>query len=227
MAETAEWIADIKKQLRALDLTITREGRIANDTGYQIRTQQGPIINVYDKGTCNVQGTNKHLLEGKVTFMGGPRQDAIPRKVFVVYGHDEKAKTELEAMLRRWSIEPLVLDQLPSQGLTIIEKLEKYADQASFAVVLATPDDQGHPALKPDEIAYRARQNVVLELGMMLTQLGRSKVAVLIKGMTEMERPSDIQGLIYIPFKDSVTDAAVTLAKEMNAQGLTINLNHL
>lgn len=42
-----------------------------------------------------------------------------------------------------------------------------------------------------------------------------------------MERPSDIQGLIYIPFKDSVNDVAVTLAKEMNAQGLTIDLSRL
>lgn len=227
MVETTEWMAQIKMEIRALGMTITSEGRLPNETGYQIRTKQGPIVNVYDKGTCSVQGKNQDLLKGKASFLDAPVEDVASRKVFVVYGHDEKAKVELEAMLRRWSIDPLVLDQLPSEGLTIIEKLEKYRDQASFAVVLATPDDQGHPASKPDEVAYRARQNVVLELGMMLSQLGRSRVAILIKGITEMERPSDIQGLIYIPFKDSVTDAAVLLAKEMNAQGLTINLNHL
>ena len=44
-------------------------------------------------------------------------------KVFVVYGHDEPARTQLEAMLRRWGMEPLILDQLPSEGQTIIEKL--------------------------------------------------------------------------------------------------------
>ena len=46
------------------------------------------------------------------------------RDVFVVYGHDENARTQLEAMLRRWNIEPLILDQLPSEGMTVIEKLE-------------------------------------------------------------------------------------------------------
>ncbi|WP_292223296.1 hypothetical protein [Mesorhizobium sp.] len=40
-----------------------------------------------------------------------------------------------------------------------------------------------------------------------------------------MERPSDIQGLIYISFKDDVKEAALTLAKEINAQGIPIDLS--
>ena len=40
-------------------------------------------------------------------------------------------------MLRRWRLEPLILDQLPSEGQTIIEKLEKYTAEVNFAVVLA------------------------------------------------------------------------------------------
>jgi predicted nucleotide-binding protein len=66
---------------------------------------------------------------------------------------------------------------------------------------------------------------VVLELGMMLSVLGRSKVAILLKTDVNMERPSDIQGLIYIPFKDEVREAALLLAKEINAQGISIDLN--
>lgn len=150
---------------------------------------------------------------------------AVPRNVFVVYGHDEKARNELEAMLRRWSLEPLILDQLTSGGQTIIEKLESVRREASFAVVLATPDDEGHRRDHPGEKAYRARQNVVLELGMMLSVLGRSKVAVLLKTGANMERPSDIHGLIYISFKDDVKEAALTLAKEINAQGIPIDLD--
>ena len=56
--------------------------------------------------------------------------------------------------------------------------------EADFAVVLATPDDQGHRAGRPDETAFRARQNVVLEMGMLLTRLGRRKVAILLKKST-------------------------------------------
>ena len=39
--------------------------------------------------------------------------------------------------------------------------------------------------------------------------------------------PSDIQGLIYIPFKDTVPDAGLLLAKEMAAQGYNIDVSKL
>jgi predicted nucleotide-binding protein len=150
---------------------------------------------------------------------------AVPsRKVFVVYGHDEKTRNELEAMLRRWQLDPIILDQLTANGQTIIEKLETVRSEADFAVVLATPDDEGHRRDHSEEKAYRARQNVVLELGMMLTILGRSRVAILLKSDVDMERPSDIQGLIYKPFKDDLKEIALSLAKEINAQGIPIDL---
>ncbi len=145
----------------------------------------------------------------------------------MVYGHDATARDQLEAMLRRWGIEPLILDQLPSEGQTIIEKLENSAAQVGFAVVLATPDDEGNRANHPDEKSFRARQNVVLELGMLLSKLGRNKVVILLKQQEHMERPSDIQGLIYIPFRDDVKDASVLLAKEMAAQGYRIDIRKL
>jgi predicted nucleotide-binding protein len=62
---------------------------------------------------------------------------------------------------------------------------------------------------------------------MMLTLLGRDKVAILLKDQFKMERPSDIQGLIYIPFKDDVKECALTLAKEMVAKGYNINISDL
>jgi len=66
-----------------------------------------------------------------------------------------------------------------------------------------------------------------IELGMMLTKLGRDRVAILMQGQVEMERPSDIQGLIYIPFKDDVKEAALQLAKEINAKGIHIDLDRV
>jgi predicted nucleotide-binding protein len=149
------------------------------------------------------------------------------RRVFVVYGHDNAARTQVEAMLRRWDLEPVILDQLPSKGQTIIEKLDEHRRDVGFAVVIATPDDEGHKREIPDQILFRARQNVVLELGMMLAAMGRSKVAILMSTNPRMERPSDIQGLLYIPFKDNVDEGKVLLAKEMHAQGIAIDLSKL
>jgi predicted nucleotide-binding protein len=203
--------------------------------GHQFCFRNGAKVNVYDSGTVTPQG--QHITQVKALLgIEAPNQAATSisaqtigtrKKVFVVYGHDEDAKTQLEAMLRRWDLEPLILDQLPSEGQTIIEKLERHTSEANFAVILATPDDIGYRAGHEDEQAFRARQNVVLELGMMLAKLGRRNVAILMKQQEKMERPSDIQGLIYIPFKDSVTDGAVVLAKEMTTQGYRIDVGRL
>ena len=175
-----------------------------------------------------MQGKNKELVQ-PILAGGDPAPAQVaqvrPSRVFVVYGHDAAARTQTEAMLRRWGLEPLFLDQLPSEGQTIIEKLEGHTADAQFAVVLATPDDEGHRAGHPGEKAFRARQNVVLELGMLLEKLGRKRVAILLKEQDKMERPSDIQGLICIPFRDNLEkEAGLSLAKEMCAQGYDIKV---
>lgn len=226
-------VDEVQRRLEGGGLTVESKGRLGNDTGYQLRCKTGEIVNVFDKGTLSVQGKNPALVRellGVDEGVAAVHEGRVPasRKTFVVYGHDDQARTQLEAMLRRWGLEPLILDQLPSEGQTLIEKLEKYAsDDVRFAVVLATPDDEGHARGKPDEKKYRARQNVVLELGLLLTKLGRSKVAILLKDQEHMERPSDIQGLIYLPFTDNVEDVKVQLAKEMDKQGLEIDVAKL
>jgi predicted nucleotide-binding protein len=216
---------EAKTLLSAASFSIKSEKRLANDTGVQLRLTNGGIVNVFDKGTFNVQGTNSGDVEKALgmTLAGAAPAASRPTRVFVVYGHDQAARTQLEAMLRRWGLDPLILDQLPSEGQTIIEKLVAYTSGAEFAVVLSTPDDEGHRAGHATEKAFRARQNVVLELGMLLQKLGRKKVAILLKEQDKMERPSDIQGLIYIPFRDNLEkEAGVLLAKEMCAQGYDI-----
>jgi len=221
-------IEEAKALLQSAQLPISSETRLPNGTGTQLKLDNDAIVNVYDTGKFIVQGKNQERVN---TALGAPlpaAQEAINTKVFVVYGHDEKARNELEVMLRRWGLEPLILDQLPSEGQTIIEKLEKYTSKGNFAVVLATPDDEGHRAGRNDENAFRARQNVVLELGMLLSKIGRNRVAILLKQQEKMERPSDIQGLIYIPFKDDLQkDAGQLLAKEMDAQGYKIDISKL
>lgn len=154
-------------------------------------------------------------------------EDARGRKVLVVYGRDEHALAELDAMLRRWQIEPLILGHLPCEAPTVVEELQRYRGDAAFAVVLATPDDEGHRRGRPDEKLPRVRQSVVLELGMLVVSrsLGRGRVAILLQD--GMERPSDIEGLTYIGFHDSVTEAGTELAKQLTRNGIPIAIQNL
>ena len=121
-------------------------------------------------------------------------------------------------------LEPVVLQNLPSGGQTIIEKLETCSD-VTFACVLLTPDDEGHATGHPENKRFRARQNVVLELGMFLAKLGRKRVAILHKG--NLELPSDIHGLLYIPFNDRVDEVKERVAAEIQEAGFKINIKDL
>jgi len=196
-------IEQLKKMLFDSGIDILEEKELGNSTGYQFKLSNGSIVNVYNNGNYNIQGKNQDEIKRVIGEKTGAIVESRPvnaaaarpeerrenRKVFVVYGHDTVARDQLEAMLRRWDVEPIILDQLASEGQTIIEKLEAYTDEINFGVVLATPDDEGYRVGKPDEKAFRVRQNVVLELGMLLSNLGRSKVAILIKEPSKMERP--------------------------------------
>ena len=223
-------IQDIKNILESKGFKLSEENEIQH--GKQLKFTNGSIVNVFNSGKITPQGKDQELVKeilglnpGKTSSLSSSNGLNPNNKVFVVYGHDTDARSRLEAMLRRWGLEPLILDQLPSEGQTIIEKLESFTSDVHFAVVLATPDDIGYRKDHSDEAALRARQNVVLELGMLLAKLGRKKVAILIKDQENMERPSDIQGLIYIAFKDNLEkEAGLLLAKEMVAQGYQIDV---
>ena len=190
--------------------------------GKAIYLNNGGIVNCFNTGKHNIQGRNQDqiraVIEGTVSL--------INKKVFVVYGHDDMAKLQLEALLRRWDLDPIILDQQASAGQTIIEKLEEYGSDVGYAIVLATPDDEGKAKTETD-YKSRVRQNVVLELGMFLAKLGRDKVAILLKETTDFEKPSDIQGLVYIPFQSKVDEVALSLIRELSKQGYNIDASKL
>ena len=193
---------DMKAILNTHKYDVLSDERMKNGYGDVLRLSNGCILNIYNSGKVVYQG--KNVDEIKQILESVPDAATANRKVFVVYGHDQVARTQLEAMLRRWDLDPLIIDQLESSGNTIIEKLEEYMPQASFGIVLATPDDVGYPKDAEAGKKFRVRQNVVLEMGMLLARLGRSKVAILLKNTEDMEKPSDIHGLIYIPFTNDV-----------------------
>lgn len=218
---------EIIDTLEGHGITVKNERRV-NNCGDRLDMSNGAIVNCYDNGNFNVQGKNSEMVRQLLSGTNPNQSAKKNNKVFVVYGHDMTARTQLEAMLRRWDMEPLILDQLPSLGNTVIEKLEEYTKQVEFGIVLATPDDVGYAAESGSEKAKcRVRQNVVLELGMLLASIGRNKVAILLKTKDDFEKPSDIDGLIYIPFEKNVEEAKLSLAKEMEKHHYKLDISKL
>lgn len=216
----------VKTILQNAGYQIVEESRMSNDLGTVYKLNNKCIVNCWDTGTVNCQGKNIDEVE-KILNEGSSSTVVKNRNVFVVYGHDNNARTQLDAMLRRWDLTPIIIDQLASGGQTVIEKLEECIDQADFGIVLMTPDDVGYAKDDETKKKYRARQNVILEMGMLLGKLGRSKVAILFSQAEEMELPSDIGGYIYIPFKENVEEVKNSLVKELDENGYPIAIKNL
>jgi predicted nucleotide-binding protein len=65
---------------------------------------------------------------------------------------------------------------------------------------------------------------VVFELGFFFGRLGRHGVAVLVE--PEVERPSDIDGLVYIPI-DPAGSWKYTLVRELISSGIPADLTRV
>ena len=144
-------------------------------------------------------------------------------KVFIVHGRDTLLRTQVENVLRALGLEPIILQEQANNGKTIIEKIEECTD-VGFGIVLYTPCDEGRLKSEDGELKPRARQNVVLEHGYLMAKLGRERVCCLVS--KNVEFPSDIQGIGYIPAND-IDQWKYKIAKELKAAGFDIDMNKL
>ncbi|KHA71243.1 nucleic acid-binding protein [Pseudomonas chlororaphis] len=148
------------------------------------------------------------------------------KKVFVVHGRDEIAKTSLEVFLHEIGLEPIVLHRQADEGMTIIEKFEKHSD-VGYVFILLTPDEIAYltaEEIKPDlerKKEFRARPNVIFEFGYFVGKFGRSRVCCLYTGNVSL--PSDVNGIIYKSFEKSIEEVAYSIIKDLKASGYMIS----
>ena len=121
-----------------------------------------------------------------------------PNRVFVVHGRNENARSAVTGHLRHLGLEPIVLHDQPNMGRHLLTKFIQEAELVTFAVVVMTDDDVG--GVTEAELAPRARQNVILELGYFIAHLGQERVCALIT--PGLETPSDFDGIVYIRMDD-------------------------
>jgi predicted nucleotide-binding protein len=201
---------------------------------HTFRSHGGGVLNWWPgTGTVQLQGQAdaKAALEqaysGAVpTVAAKPAVAASkpPRQIFIVHGHDSEARDQLELALHRLGLEPFVLMNTSGEGKTLIEALEGKIGRdysSDFGIVLMTPDDVGYAKKDGAERAEpRARQNVILETGMLLSSLTRERIAIVVKGHVEL--PSDLQGIIRFGYNDHVKEIVPKLCQRLKEAGFDL-----
>ncbi|AFI05472.1 nucleotide-binding protein [Helicobacter cetorum] len=120
-------------------------------------------------------------------------------KIFIIYEILEK---QLENFLKMLDVEAEKVTN--DSGMTIIESLESKLHNISVGIVLLTLDDRAISKADFDKgnenYHLQARQNVVLEMGMLMAKLGRKNVIILEKG--DIKGPSDIRGIFHLDLRN-------------------------
>jgi predicted nucleotide-binding protein len=201
------------------------------------RTKSNTVLNWWpSKGTINFQGSDKDKERLNHAIFGGSTSAADTigvervspnraQNIFIVHGHDMEARDQLELVLRRLGLEPYILMNSSGGGKTIIEALEGKIGRdfsSDFGIVLMTPDDVGYAKKDgPNRAEPRARQNVILETGMLLSSLTRERMAIVVKGHVEI--PSDLQGIIRFGYNDHVREIVPKLCQRLKEGGFDLN----
>jgi|SRR6267143_6850335 len=199
---------------------------------YTFTSDGGGVLNWWKStGTVQLQGKGiaRVALGKAVQGAAATEPAAVPaqaaRQIFIVHGHDNEARDQLELTLHRLELEPFVLMNSSGEGKTIIEALEGKIGRdysSDFGIVLMTPDDMGYAKKDGAEKAEpRTRQNVILETGMLLSSLTRARMAIVIKGHIEI--PSDLQGIIRFGYNDHVKEIVPKLCQRLKEAGFDLN----
>lgn len=144
--------------------------------------------------------------------------------VFIVHGRDDAAKESVARFLEKNGITPIILHEQPNYGMTLIEKFELNAVNSDYAIVIMTPDDFGYLANSSSKNKqYRARQNVIFELGFFFAHLNRKNVFVLKKGKIEI--PSDTP--IVYESMDEHGGWKIRLLQALKCAGFAVDANKI
>ncbi|MBT9520267.1 MAG: TIR domain-containing protein [Dechloromonas sp.] len=161
------------------------------------------------------------------------KEQTPPDSVFVVHGHDHHSLELVCDALTILGIRPVVLSELQGQAQSLLQKFFTTSKEARFALVILSSDDYGASreqyetkGVATKALQFRARQNVLLELGFFYGHLGWENVFVLEKKPTKnfpnFERPSDLAGAVF----DLIDDAGKwrrTLATRLQNAGFNVD----
>jgi predicted nucleotide-binding protein with TIR-like domain len=134
-----------------------------------------------------------------VTLGTGQVSNNPPERVFISHGRSQDWREVQDFIEKDLKVRTLELSQAPNKGRTVLQKLNEESNACSFAVVVMTGDDDIGTG------APRARENVMHEIGFFQGKYGLANVCLLHEEGTNI--PSNIHGLVYIPFPKGLVSA--------------------
>jgi predicted nucleotide-binding protein len=152
-----------------------------------------------------------YIFEVRANSRLGQGTAELPRRIFISHGRCHDWLKVQAYILKDIHIDTLELAQEANRGRTVLQKLNEEASKCSYAVIVMTGDDEAGEGERP-----RARENVMHEIGFFQGKYGLENVCLLYEEGTNI--PSNIHGLVYIPYPKGYVDATFgALRRELEA----------
>ncbi|WP_322941349.1 nucleotide-binding protein [Mycoplasmopsis cynos] len=136
------------------------------------------------------------------------------KSIYIVHGRDRESLLELQLFLTNLNLKPIISKEREAGGLSILDGVIRDIKETSFAFVLLTPDDLGYQkSLGMETKKYRARQNVIFEMGVLYGKMKKDRIMLLVKD--EIEIPTDINGMIYKKYNNEIKEIESDIIQEL------------
>jgi len=134
-------------------------------------------------------------------------------KVFIGHGHSQLWARVKLFLQEDFNLEALTFESETRTSESIVNILEGFLDESSFAILIMTAEDETSNG------QTRARQNVIHEAGLFQGRLGFDRVVILKQNGTE--EFSNIAGLQYISFTgDNIEQCFYELQRKLKKSGM-------
>jgi predicted nucleotide-binding protein len=176
--------------------------------------------------------TRRVLNENAASTLNVPSRSAIPShpdvraktlsQVLLMYGRDPEAKQAVANYVESLGVQVIPLNENSFATIDIS------ATEVTFIIILLTPDDMIVSAADPQQIGFRAAQNVIYEFGFFHGKLGPGRVCALFKSNseTELELPSNALRGACVRL-DPAGEWKGWLARQMSDAGLSIKSENI
>lgn len=177
---------------------------------------ESTLEDIFKKRLPNVERTLENIIWQLETF-GEPyvvsKDEGNIPKAFIAHGTKSEPLDKLCRFLSAVGIQPLVIEEEPSEGRSIDEQVKFYMEQADCGIILGTADDK---ELKDGKLY--PRRNVCIEIGRFQERFPNRIIYLLEE---DASLPSNISEKVYARFsRESMDEAFVKAVRELNIFGL-------
>ena len=191
--------SDVQLVINALDMCLQATsrtiGNLADDIEKGIRDEQGKLIRKISTVPVN------------------------PPKAFIAHGGDSPILRKLKSFLEALGVEPIVVEEQPSEGRSVAENVDWYSRQADCAVILATKGD-----VDSKTGGFIPRGNVLIEIGKS-QEIFKDRIIYLLQAGAHF--PTNVSEKVWGRFTTQcMDDAFIKVAIELHKFGLLKSVKH-